>query len=94
MIQDLNKNRSNVKPWSVYIVKCSDGKLYTGISNDVEKRVTTHNRGKGCRFTKYRYPVKLMYQEKCGTRSKAFKRELKIKSFTRGAKLKLINNAP
>ena len=80
----------NEKPWSVYIVKCRDGKLYTGISNDVAKRVEKHNIGKGCKFTSYRYPVKLVYTEKCGTKSVARKREIVIQNFTRSKKLELI----
>ena len=79
------------KAWFVYIVKCRDGKLYTGISNDVDKRVSKHNKGKGCRFTKYRYPVRLIYSEECGTKSSARKRELEIQGFTRIKKLKLIS---
>jgi len=77
------------KPWVVYIVKCRDGKLYTGISNDVEKRLAAHNKGRGCKFTKYRYPVKLVYREECGTKSNALKRELKIQGFKRDKKLEL-----
>ena len=79
------------KPWSVYIVECRDGRLYTGISNDVERRVSAHNKGRGCRFTKYRYPVKLLYQEECGTKSAARKREIEIQGFKRSNKLKLIH---
>jgi putative endonuclease len=79
------------KLWSIYIVECSDGKLYTGISNDVERRVNAHNKGKGCKFTKYRWPVKLMYQKECGTKSAARKREIQIQGFTRCRKLELIN---
>ncbi len=78
------------KAWFVYIVKCRDGRLYTGISNDIAKRIKAHNSGKGCKFTKYRFPVKLVYQEKCGTNSLARRRELEIQSFTRSKKLKLI----
>ena len=80
------------KPWSVYIIKCNDGKLYTGISNDVDKRIAKHNKGKGCRFTKYRHPVELLYNEKCGTKSVARKRELKIQGFSRDRKFDLIYN--
>ena len=79
-----------VKRWSVYIVECRDGKLYTGISNDVAKRVEAHSKGKGCRFTKYRYPVKLAYTEECGTRSSARKREIRVQKLQRYQKLKLI----
>jgi len=78
------------KIWSAYIVKCKDEKLYTGISSDVKNRVATHNKGKGCRFTKYRYPVELLYQEECGTKADARKRELEIQGFTRNKKLSLI----
>ncbi|MFA6078228.1 MAG: GIY-YIG nuclease family protein [Candidatus Omnitrophota bacterium] len=82
----------NEKPWSVYIIKCRDGKLYTGISNDVDRRVKEHDTGKGCRFTKYRYPVKLVYREECGDQSAARKRELEVQGFTRKKKLELIKN--
>jgi len=78
------------KPWHLYIIKCKDGKLYTGISNNVEKRVAAHNKGAGCRFTKYRLPVVLVYKEHCGTRSAATRREIVIKRFTKQEKLSLI----
>jgi predicted GIY-YIG superfamily endonuclease len=78
------------KPWSVYIAKCRDGKLYTGISNDVDKRIAAHNKGKGCRFTRYRYPLQLLYKEECGSKSNARKRELGIQGFTRKKKIELI----
>jgi len=78
-------------PWSVYIIECKDKRLYTGMSNNVTKRVEAHNKGKGCRFTKYRWPVTLLYQEECGTKSSARKRELEIQSFSRDKKLALIN---
>ena len=79
------------KHWFVYIVECRDNRLYTGISNDILKRIEAHNKGKGCRFTKYRYPVNLVYQEKCGTKSIARKREIEIQGFSRCKKLKLIS---
>jgi putative endonuclease len=75
--------------WSVYIIKCRDGKLYTGISNDVAHRVAAHSAGKGCRFTKYRYPVELVYQEECGTKSDARKREIQVQNLQRYQKLEL-----
>lgn len=81
------------KAWSVYIVECKDGRLYTGISNNVKKRIADHNKGRGCRFTKCRYPVELVYQEKCVTKSTARKRELEIQGFTRGKKLSLISES-
>ena len=79
------------KDWYVYIVQCRDGKLYTGISNDVEKRVTTHNKGKGCRFTRFRYPVVLIYQKHCGNKSTARRRELEIQKLRKVNKLELIS---
>jgi len=83
----------NVKKqsWYVYIIRCRDNRLYTGISNDVKRRVSEHNKGKGCKFTKCRYPVKLVYKEECGTRSAVRKRELEIQAFTRNRKLSLIS---
>ena len=78
--------------WYLYIVQCRDGKLYTGISNDVQRRVADHNKGKGCRFTKYRYPVVLLYREFCGTNSCAQRREQAVKKLTRQQKLELIDN--
>ena len=50
-------------PWHVYILKCKDGKLYTGITNNLSRRIKAHNSGNGCRYTKYRAPVKLLYSE-------------------------------
>jgi len=81
------------KTWSVYIVECKDKRLYTGISNNVAKRVAEHNKGRGCRFTRYRYPVKLVYQTKCGTKSAARKKELEIQGLARRKKLELIYKA-
>ena len=79
--------------WYVYIVRCRDARLYTGISNDVERRVEAHNKGRGCRFTKYRYPVSLVYKENCITKSSARRRELEVQGFTRERKLSLIKEA-
>jgi len=78
------------KTWSVYIIKCSDSKLYTGIASNVKRRVDEHNKGYGCRFTKYRYPVILTYQETCGSKSAARYRELEIKKLRKEEKLELI----
>lgn len=77
--------------WSVYIVQCSDGTLYTGISNDVDKRVSNHNKGKGAKYTKNRLPVTLLVTWECGTRSEASKEEYRIKKLNRKQKIKLIN---
>ncbi len=75
--------------WSVYIVRCSDSTLYCGISNNVAKRVSCHNSGRGAKYTKTRRPVNLVYTEECGTRSSALKREYVIKKMSRKQKLSL-----
>lgn len=80
-----------MKPWSVYMVKCSDDSLYTGVSNDVEKRVKAHNLGKGARYTRGRGPVKLIYTEECPDKSRASIREAEIKKMNRRQKLLLVN---
>ncbi|MBN3038511.1 MAG: GIY-YIG nuclease family protein [Candidatus Omnitrophica bacterium] len=76
--------------WQLYIVECKDGKFYTGITNDLDRRIKQHNRGQGCRFTKFRIPVKLIYNEVHPSRSSALKREAEIKGWKKGRKLKLI----
>ncbi|MFA6197175.1 MAG: GIY-YIG nuclease family protein [Sulfurimonas sp.] len=76
----------------VYILKCSDGTLYTGIAKDVNKRVNEHNTSdKGAKYTKMRRPVELLYTEKSEDRSSASKRECVIKKLSREKKLSLIN---
>jgi putative endonuclease len=76
--------------WYVYIIECKDGKLYTGIANNLERRIRDHNSGNGCRFTKYRCPVTLQYSRKVATRSAALKEEAQIKRLERPKKLALI----
>ncbi len=81
------------KDFSVYIVECSDGSLYTGISTEVERRILEHNTSKkGSKYTRSRRPVKLVFQRKIGTRSEAMKEERRIKKLTRYQKLNLIAN--
>ena len=75
----------------VYILECSDGSLYTGITKDVEKRLDEHNtKDSGAKYTKARRPVKLLYKESSLDRSSASKREYEIKKLTRLKKLELI----
>ena len=78
--------------WYVYILRCADGTLYTGSTTDVEKRVKTHNTGKGARYTRSRLPVELAYWESAADRSEALRREAAIKTLSRGEKLRLIQN--
>jgi len=77
--------------WYVYILKCADGTLYTGVTTDVDKRVLAHNEAKtGAKYTKARRPVKLMYKETLISRGAALKREVAIKKLSRIEKLSLI----
>ena len=76
--------------WHVYIIECSDGSLYTGITNDLDKRITTHNDGRGAKYTKSRRPVRLRYSEPAADRKNASQREYAIKSLRKAAKIHLI----
>jgi putative endonuclease len=76
--------------WYVYILKCNDGTLYTGITNDLDKRVSSHNKGTGAKYTKTRTPVEIVYYEEAADRSEASKREYQIKKLSRLAKENLI----
>jgi putative endonuclease len=77
--------------WYVYILECSDGTLYTGITTDLDKRLKTHNNGKGAKYTKARLPVVLKASFESEDRSTASKEEYRIKQLTRKEKLELIN---
>lgn len=72
--------------WFVYILRCADGSLYTGITTDVDRRVQQHNAGNASRYTRSRLPVRLAYQEPAASRSSALKREWAIKSMARSEK--------
>jgi putative endonuclease len=74
-----------------YIVECSDGTFYTGWTTDPERRVQTHNKGRGARYTRTRRPVKLVYLEPQQDKISALKRELALKTMTRKQKQKLID---
>lgn len=76
----------------VYILKCRDDSLYTGWTNNLPKRVQTHNRGKGAKYTKARLPVELVYYEEFEDKIVAMKREYSIKKLTRKEKISLIGN--
>lgn len=76
--------------WRVYMVECADGSLYTGCTNNLKKRVATHNAGKGARYTRSRLPVKVVWSVRVKDRSAALSREARIKQLTRAEKLKLI----
>lgn len=76
-----------------YILKCNDDSLYTGWTNDLEKRIQVHNEGKGAKYTKSRRPVTLVYYEKFQSKEEAMKREYAIKHMTRAQKEKLVGEA-
>ena len=75
-----------------YILECADGTYYTGWTMDPQRRVATHNKGRGARYTRIRCPVKLVYVEELPDRKSAMKREIAIKRMKRGMKRKLIGN--
>lgn len=75
-----------------YILRCADGTLYTGWTNDLKKRLQAHNNGTGAKYTRTRRPVKLFYFEAFQTKEEAMRREWQIKQMTRVEKLKLVNN--
>ncbi|MGJ8696288.1 MAG: GIY-YIG nuclease family protein [Verrucomicrobiaceae bacterium] len=78
--------------WFLYMIKCGDGSLYTGIATDVERRFAEHEEGapKGAKYTRGKGPLSLVYQVEVGTRSEACKEELRVKSLTKKEKLKLV----
>ena len=82
--------RASNPRWLVYLLRCSDGSLYTGITNDLPKRLKTHAAGKASRYTRSRLPVKLVYTEPQPTKSRALKREAAIKGLRRPQKDQLL----
>jgi predicted GIY-YIG superfamily endonuclease len=76
--------------WFLYLLRCADGSLYTGITNNVTRRCQQHNAGTASRYTRSRLPVELIYQESHVSRSVALKRELAVKAMSRGEKESLI----
>ena len=75
----------------VYILRCRDGSLYTGWTNDLEKRLKAHNSGAASKYTRSRLPAELVYFEECSSKETAMSREWHLKRLTRPEKLKLIN---
>lgn len=76
--------------WYLYILRCADGTLYTGITPNVEKRFQAHSQGRGAKYTRGRGPLQLVYQECCGTHSEALQREAGVKRLTRQQKETMI----
>ena len=80
------------KKWFVYILLCSDKSLYTGITNNLKKRLNSHNSGKGSKYTRSRRPVEILHVESVSDRSQALKREYEIKKWSRSKKIKYLQN--
>ena len=79
------------KDWNVYILRCGDGSLYTGIAKDVQARLKQHSEGRGATYTRSRLPVTLLYQENGLNRSEALIREAQIKTMPRSKKSEMIS---
>ena len=82
--------RPSGEEWFVYMVRCADGSLYTGIAKDVARRCRQHNAGTASRYTRSRFPVEPVYREADHTRSSALKREAAIKAMDRRSKLAMV----
>lgn len=80
------------KTYIVYILQTADGTLYTGMTNDLPRRLAAHNAGRGAKYTRSRRPVSLVYQEPVLSRGEALRREAAVKRLTRAQKLSLIKN--
>ena len=79
--------------WWVYILRCADGTLYTGATNDLDRRLAAHNAGRGAKYARARRPVALVYREAAADKSAALQREAALKKLARAAKLRLIAGA-
>ena len=87
----MKSHRPEENSWNVYIVRCADGSLYTGIAKSLAKRIDEHNTANtGAKYTRTRRPVALAYSETCTSRSLATKREMAIKSLTKSQKEALV----
>jgi predicted GIY-YIG superfamily endonuclease len=81
-----------MKPWFVYILRCSDRTLYAGVTNDLPRREKEHNKNTGAKYTRGRGPAKMIYTKECESRSAALKEEARIKNLTRKEKLSLVKH--
>ena len=80
--------------WRLYILRCSDGSYYTGVTTDIANRLKVHNSGKGAKYTRSRRPVELVYYEECETETHARRRELEVKGWNRKKKERIIRGFP
>jgi len=79
--------------WFVYMLRCRDGSLYTGITKDLRRRVAAHRAGQGSRYTRSHLPVRLVYRERRATRAAALQREAAIKRMSATAKGRLVRQS-
>lgn len=79
-----------MKYWTVYMLRCADGSLYTGITNDLERRIATHNAGKGAKYTRGRGPVQVVWSERAKSEGAAKSREAEVKKLSKAEKEELI----
>ncbi|MFZ5863052.1 MAG: GIY-YIG nuclease family protein [Nitrospirota bacterium] len=84
---------SSGQAWTLYLLRCRDRSLYTGITTDAERRLAQHQDGTASRYTRSRRPVTMVYRESCASRSDALKREVAVKALSRQAKERLISGA-
>ena len=82
--------KKDLDKWVVYILRCGDGRLYTGITNDLWKRISAHQSGKGAKFTRGRGPFEVVYVDELPNKSHAAKNEAAIKKLSRRAKLQMV----
>jgi len=82
--------QNNVTPWFIYVIRCRNGDLYTGISTDVQRRLAEHQSGKGAKYLRGRGPLHLVFQQPVGSRSEALKAELAFKKLKKTDKERMI----
>lgn len=82
--------KPRAEEWSLYMLRCGDHSLYTGIAKDLQRRIQKHSDGKGARYTRTHLPVKLVYSEVCGSRTQAMVRECAVKALPKEKKEELI----
>jgi putative endonuclease len=87
----LDEGAVSGEAWTLYLLRCHDRSLYTGITTDAERRLAQHQDGTASRYTRSRRPVAMVYRESCASRSEALKREAAVKSLSREAKERLID---
>ena len=86
------KLKKKDKIWSVYILQCHDGTFYTGVTNNLERRLKMHNDGKASKYTRVRRPVEIVYQKNSFTRTQALVRECELKALPRSKKEELVKD--